>query len=126
MHNTILITVIGIGLAVGVTYGKQLSKNPEVAELQKLEQIVSEQYKVGVSSKDQLLKARILSNRALYVNRELSHDQWLANEQKLNADLVKLQTARLSQGENTIDQIFEFQNWLLSTRELLKRKTEAN
>jgi len=126
MRSTVLITVIGIGLAVGVAYGKQLSKNPEVAEFQKLEQIVREQYKVGVSSKDQLSKANILENRALYVNRELSQSQWLANEQKLNADLLKLQTASLSQGKNTIDQIFEFQNWLLSTRELLKRNTEAN
>jgi hypothetical protein len=126
MRNTILITVIGTGLAVGVAYGKPVSKNPEVAEFQKLEMIVNERYKTGVSSQDQLLKARILEKRALYVNGELAQDKWLAYEQKLNADLLKLQTALLSQGKNSIDQIFEFQNWLLSTRGMLKRTPGAS
>jgi hypothetical protein len=75
MQNGILITAVGCCLAIGTAYGELLSKNPEVAEFQKLKQIVSKQVEVGVSSKDQ---------------------------------------------------VFEFQNWLLSTRELLKRNTATS
>ena len=126
MQNGILITAVGCCLAIGTAYGELLSKNPEVAEFQKLKQIVSHLVEAGVSSKDQLLKARILEIRALYVNRELAQDQWISKEQKLNAELLKLQTSKVTEGKNTIDQVFEFQNWLLSTRELLKRNTGAS
>ena len=127
MRNVILITVVGFFLAIGTAYGKPINKNPEVAELQKLEQIVSKQVEVGVSSKNQLLKVRILEIRSLYINGELTQDEWLAKEQKLNAELLKLQLSEVShQGDKTIDQVFEFQNTLLSTRELFKRNAGAN
>jgi len=126
MRNVILITAIGFCLAVGTAHAKDLSRDSEVAAFQKLEQIVSEQVATGVSSKDQLLKARILEIRALYVNREWTQDQWLAREKKLNTELLQLQSAQVSQGRNAIDKVFEFQNWLLSTRELLKRNAGAS
>jgi hypothetical protein len=126
MRNAILFTMMGVGLAVGGAHGEQLSKNPEVAEFQKLEQLVGDQQRAAVCSEEHLLKARILAARALYGNRELPQDQWLAKEQELNVALLKLQAAELSQRKTTVDAIFEFQNWLLSTRELLKKTTGTN
>jgi hypothetical protein len=126
IKNFILISAIGFCLAVGIAKGKPLSKDPEVAAFQKLEQLATKQMETGVSSKEPLLKARILEARALFANGELGQGQWLAKEKKLNAELLKSQSRRVSKGEDSIDKVFAFQNSLLSTRELLKRNAEAD
>ncbi len=125
MKSVFLISAIGFSLAVGAADGKKLSKDPEVAAFQKLEQLATKQMETGVISKESLLKARILEVRALFANGELGQEQWLAKEKKLNAELLQFQSYRVSQGEDAIDKVFAFQNTLLSTRELLRRNAEA-
>jgi hypothetical protein len=122
MKKYILISVIAFSLAVGAGNGKELGKDAEVVAFQKLEQLATKQMQTGVTSKEPLLKARILEARALFVNRELSRDQWLTKEKKLNAELLQIQSHNLSQGRDVLEKVFEFQNSLLSTRELLKTK----
>jgi hypothetical protein len=109
-------------LAIGLANAKELSNEPETAAIQKLEQLATKQMQTGVSSKEPLLKARILETRALFLNGELDQDQWLAKEKKLNTELLFLQSHSVSRRRYTVDDVFAFQNSLLSTRELLKRK----
>ena len=125
MKSVILISAICFSLAVGAADGKKLSKDPEVAALQKLEQLVTKQMVTGVTSRESLLKARILEVRARFANGELDHEEWLPIEKYLNSELLQLQSHRVSQGEVTLDKVFEFQNTLLSTRELLKTNAGA-
>ena len=125
MKSVILISAICFSLAVGAADGKKLSKDPEVAALQKLEQLVTKQMVTGVTSRESLLKARILEVRARFANGELDHEEWLPIEKYLNSELLQLQSLRVSQGEVTLDKVFEFQNTLLSTRELLKTNAGA-
>jgi len=115
------IALIALFTASLTAQAKELSKNPEVAEFQKLEKMVRKQVETGVASREQSLKAAILENRARYANKERTEKEWLAKEQQLNTSLLKMQTARVSAGENAIDAVFTFQNGLLSTRELLKQ-----
>ena len=126
MQKYILISAIAFSLVVGAASGKELSKDAEVAAFQKLEHLATKQMQAGVTSKEPLLKARILEARALFANGELGRDQWLAKEKKLNAELLQIQTHRVSRGQDTIEKVFVFQTSLLSTRELLKRNAEAN
>ena len=125
MKSFILISAIGFSLAVGAAEGKKLSNDPEVSAFQKLEQLVTKQMATGVTSRESLLKARILEVRARFANGELGHEEWLPIEKYLNSELLQLQSHRVSQGEDTFDKVFEFQNTLLSTRELLKRNSGA-
>ena len=125
MKSVILISAICFSLAVGAADGKKLSKDLEVAALQKLEQLVTKQMVTGVTSRESLLKARILEVRARFANGELGHEEWLPIEKYLNSELLQLQSHSVSQGEDTLDKVFEFQNSLLSTRELLKRNAGA-
>jgi len=122
MNRYILISAIGFFLAIGLANAKELSHEPETAAIQKLEQLATKQMQTGVSSKEPLLKARILETRALFLNGELDQDQWLAKEKKLNTELLFLQSHSVSRRRYTVDDVFAFQNSLLSTRELLKRK----
>ena len=125
MKIVILISAICFSLAVGAADGKKLSKDPEVAAFQKLEQLVAKQMATGVTSRESLLKARILEVRALFANEECGHEEWLPIEKNLNSELLQLQSHRVSQGEDTLDKVFEFQNTLLSTRKVLKRVAGA-
>ena len=125
MKSFILISAIGFSLAVGAAEGKKLSNDPEVSAFQKLEQLVTKQMATGVTSRESLLKARILEVRARFANGELGHEEWLPIEKYLNSELLQLQSHRVSQGEDTFGKVFEFQNTLLSTRELLKRNAGA-
>jgi hypothetical protein len=122
MNRYILISAIGFFLAIGLANAKELSNEPETAAIQKLEQLATKQMQTGVSSKEPLLKARILETRALFLNVELDQDQWLAKEKKFNTELLFLQSHSVSRRRYTVDDVFAFQNSLLSTRELLKRK----
>jgi len=125
MKSVILISAICFSLAVGAADGKKLSNDSEVAAFQKLEQLATKQMETGVTSKESLLKARILEVRALFANGELGQEQWLTKEKKLNAELLQFQSYRVSQGEDALDKVFAFQNTLLSTRELLKTNAGA-
>ena len=120
MKNFILISAIGFSLAVGAADEKKFSNDPEVSAFQKLELLVAKQMATGVTSRESLLKARILEVRALFANEECGNEEWLPIEKNLNSELLQLQSHRVSQGEDTLDKVFEFQNTLLSTRELLK------
>ena len=124
MKSFILTSAIGFSLAVGAAEGKKLSNDPEVSAFQKLEQLVTKQMATGVTSRESLLKARILEVRALFANGELGAG-WLAIEKYLNSRVLELQSHRVSQGEDTLDNVFEFQNTLLSTRVLLKLNAGA-
>jgi len=125
MKICILISTVGFCLAIGSACAKEFSSDPEVAAFQKLEQLATKQMQTGVTSKEPLLKARILEARALFANGELGRDQWLAKEKKFNAELLQIQSHRVSQGQDAIEKVFVFQTSLLSTRELLKRNSEA-
>ena len=114
------IALIALCAASLTAHAADLSANPEVAELQKLEQMVRKQVETGVASREQSLKATILAIRARYLNKELTEKQWLSKEQELNVSLLKIQAAKVAAGENAIDAVVSFQNELLSTRELLK------
>ena len=116
MKSFILISAIGFSLAVGAAEGKKLSNDPEVSAFQKLEQLVTKQMATGVTSRESLLKARILEVRARFANGELGLEEWLPIEKYLNSELLQLQSHSVSQGEDTLDKVFEFQNTLLSTR----------
>lgn len=124
MRHVIRIAIVGFCLTLGTVYGKPPEENPEVASFQKLEQLVSKQVEVGVASKNQLLKVRILELRMLFTNGKLTQERWLAKEQQLNAELLGIQLSEVSQGDKAINQVFEFQNSLLSTREMLMRNAE--
>ena len=95
---------------------KKFSNDPEVSAFQKLEQLVANQMATGVTSRESLLKALILEVRSLFANEECGHEEWLPIEKNLNSELLQLQSHRVSQGEDTLDKVFEFQNTLLSTR----------
>ena len=112
----ILISAIGFSLAVGAAEEKKFSNDPEISAFQKLERLVANQMATGVTSRESLLKALILEVRALFANEEGGHEEWLPIEKNLNSELLQLQSTRLSQGEDTLDKVFEFQNTLLSTR----------
>ena len=116
------IALIALCTASLTAHAADLSANPEVAEFQKLEQMVRKQVETGVASREQSLKATILAIRARYLNKELTEKQWLSKEQELNVSLLKIQAAKVAAGENAIDAVVSFQNELLSTRELLKRR----
>lgn len=120
MKTHTLISAVGFCLAIGSAWAIDLSKDAEVAAFQKLEHLATKQMQAGVTSKESLLKARILVVRALFANGELGRDQWLAKEKKLNAELLQIQSHRVSQGQDTIEKVFAFQDLLLSTRELLR------
>ena len=121
----ILISAIGFSLAVGAAEEKKFSNDPEISAFQKLEQMVANQMATGVTSRESLLKALILEVRALFANEEGGHEELLPIEKNLNSELLQLQSHRVSQGEDTLDNVFEFQNTLLSTRELLKLNAGA-
>lgn len=125
--KNITISIIALSLTVAALSGKELSKDAEVAAFQKLEQLASKQMQTGVTSKSSLLKARILEARALFANGELSRDQWLAKEKKLNVELLQCQTHNVSENphQNHIEKVFEFQDRLLSTRQLLKHNESS-
>ena len=125
IKSFILISAIGFSLAVGAADEKKISNDPEVSAFQKLEQLVAKQMATGVTSRESLLKVRILEVRALFANEECGHEEWLPIEKNLNSELLQLQSHRVFQGEDTLDKVFEFQNTLLSTRELLKRNAGA-
>jgi len=127
VKSVILISAICFSLAVGAADGKKLSKDPEVAAFQKLEQLATKQMQTGVTSKSSLLKARILEARALFANGALSRDQWLAKEKKLNVELLQWQTHNVSENphQNHIEKVFEFQDRLISTRQLLKHNESS-
>ena len=124
--KNILTSVIAIILTVSAS-GKELSKDAEVAAFQKLEQLATKQMQTGVTSKSSLLKARILEARALFANGELSRNQWLAKEKKLNLELLQWQTHDVSENphQNNIEKVFAFQDRLLSTRQLLKQNESS-
>ena len=121
----ILISAIGFSLAVGAAEEKKFSNDPEISAFQKLEQLVANQMATGVTSRESLLKALILEVRALFANEEGGHEELLPIEKNLNSELLQLQSHRVSQGEDTLDNVFEFQNTLLSTRVLLKLNAGA-
>ena len=125
MKTRTLISAVGFCLAIGSAWAIDLSKDAEVAAFQKLEQLATKQMQTGVTSQEPLLKAHILEARALFANGELGRDQWLAKEKKLNVELLQIQSHRVSQGQDSIEKVFAFQNTLLSTRELLRRNSEA-
>ena len=120
-------SVIAISLSVVALSGKEIGKDAEVAAFQKLEQLATKQMQTGVTSKSSLLKARILEARVLFVNGELSRDQWLAKEKKLNVELLQWQTHNVSENphQNHIEKVFEFQDRLLCTRQLLKHNESS-
>ena len=125
MKSFILISAIGFSLAVGASEEKKFSNDPEISAFQKVEQLVANQMATGVTSRESLLKALILEVRALFANEEGGHEELLPIEKNLNSELLQLQSHRVSQGEDTLDNVFEFQNTLLSTRELLKLNAGA-
>ena len=100
--------------------GERVGTLPALPQLQTR----GKQVEVGVASKNQLLKVRILELRMLFTNGKLTQERWLAKEQQLNAELLGIQLSEVSQGDKAINQVFEFQNSLLSTREMLKRNAE--
>jgi hypothetical protein len=55
------------------------------------------------------------------VNDDLTQEQWLEREKALNLELLRLQRAMVTQGQRTMDEMFEFQCQLLSTRALMQR-----
>lgn len=120
----IILAVAGAAAAAagGAAVATQLGKNAEVAEFQKLKTLMEARYRSGLCSFDDVLKATMLQNRALYVNGELSKQQWLEKELAANSRLLESQSARLARRDEKIDDLFTFQNWLLTTRELLKRE----